>query len=132
MPRPPPAAGAVAAASAGGPTIATAGLSTAVGFLVLLLSPVPMVRGFGALLVVGIFVALACALTAGFAALIRFSERRPDVPPVLPRLRAARGRLVGSDRHERSPGDGRRRLGDRLGAWAGALWTSRSCARAGC
>jgi hydrophobe/amphiphile efflux-3 (HAE3) family protein len=84
-----PAASAAAAATAGGPTIATAGLSTAVGFLVLLLSPVPMVRGFGVLLVVGIFVALACALTAGFAALIRFSQRRPDVPPVLPRLRAA-------------------------------------------
>jgi hypothetical protein len=84
-----PAASAVAAASAGGPTIATAGLSTAVGFLVLLLSPVPMVRGFGAMLVVGIFISLACALTAGFAALIRFSERRPDVPPVLPRLRAS-------------------------------------------
>jgi len=83
------AASAAAAATAGGPTIATAGLSTAVGFLVLLLSPVPMVRGFGALLVIGIFVALGCALTAGFAALIRFSERRPDVPPVLPRLRAA-------------------------------------------
>jgi predicted RND superfamily exporter protein len=31
-----------------------------------------MVRGFGALLVVGIFVALACALCAGFAALARF------------------------------------------------------------
>ena len=29
------------------PTIATAGLATGVGFLVLLLSPVPMVRGFG-------------------------------------------------------------------------------------
>jgi uncharacterized protein len=85
---PPPAAAAVAAASAGGPTIATAGLSTAVGFLVLLLSPVPMVRGFGALLVIGIFVALGCALTAGFASLIRFSERRTDVPPVLPRVRA--------------------------------------------
>jgi hydrophobe/amphiphile efflux-3 (HAE3) family protein len=82
------AAAATSAASAGGPTIATAGLSTAVAFLVLLLSPVPMVRGFGALLVVGIFVALGCALTAGFAALIRFSEPRPDVPPVLPRARA--------------------------------------------
>jgi len=85
---PPPAAAAVAAAGAGGPTIATAGLSTAVGFLVLLLSPVPMVRGFGALLVIGIFVALGCALTAGFASLIRFSERRSDVPPMLPRVRA--------------------------------------------
>ena len=66
---------AVAAAVAGGPTILTAGLATATGFLVLLLSPVPMVRGFGALLVVGIVLALGCALLAGFAALTRF--RRP-------------------------------------------------------
>ena len=61
---------------AGGPTILTAGLATATGFLVLLLSPVPMVRGFGALLVVGIVIALACALCAGFAALTRFSRPR--------------------------------------------------------
>ena len=70
---------AVAAVEAGGPTILTAGVATATGFLVLLLSPVPMVRGFGALLVVGIVIALACALCAGFAALTRFS--RPDAPP---------------------------------------------------
>jgi hydrophobe/amphiphile efflux-3 (HAE3) family protein len=89
---PGPAASAASAATAGGPTIATAGLSTAVGFLVLLLSPVPMVRGFGVLLVIGIFVALACALTAGFAVLIRFSSRRPDVPPVFPRVRARAAR----------------------------------------
>jgi hydrophobe/amphiphile efflux-3 (HAE3) family protein len=57
------------AAAAGAPTIATAALATATGFLVLLLSPVPMVRGFGVLLVVGIGVALLCALTAGSAAL---------------------------------------------------------------
>ena len=37
--------------------IATAALATAVGFLILLFSPVPMVRGFGALLVVGVGVA---------------------------------------------------------------------------
>jgi uncharacterized protein len=85
------------AASAGGPTIATAGLATAVGFLVLLLSPVPMVRGFGALLVVGIVLALGCALTAGFAALVRFSEpngRPSDLPPAFPRLRARLRRLA--------------------------------------
>ncbi len=84
------------AAAAGGPTIASAGIATAVGFLVLLLSPVPIVRGFGALLVVGILIALACALTAGFAALVKFSDPapRPDVPPMLPRVRA-RGRAVG-------------------------------------
>jgi hydrophobe/amphiphile efflux-3 (HAE3) family protein len=57
------------AARAGAPTIATAGLATATGFLVLLLSPVPMVRGFGLLLVVGIALAFAVTLTAGSAAL---------------------------------------------------------------
>ena len=51
------------------PVIATAALATGVGFLVLLLSPVPMVRGFGALLVAGIAIAFALALTAGTAAL---------------------------------------------------------------
>ncbi len=67
-----PRSAAAAAAAAGGPTILTAGVATAVGFLVLLLSPIPMVRGFGALLVLGIAVALACAVCAGFAALTRF------------------------------------------------------------
>ncbi|NLT06439.1 MAG: MMPL family transporter, partial [Solirubrobacterales bacterium] len=86
----PPAVAAPAAARAGGPTIVTAGLATAIGFLALLTSPVPMVRDFGALLVVGIFVALGCALLAGFAALVRFGEPRtdrPPAPPILPRLR---------------------------------------------
>jgi uncharacterized protein len=76
---------AVAAVTTGGPTILTAGVATATGFLVLLLSPVPMVRGFGALLVVGIFIALACAVCAGFAALTRFS--RPGTPDRLAKLR---------------------------------------------
>ena len=58
------------AAGAGVPTIASAALATATGFLVLLLSPVPMVRGFGVLLVIGIAVALVCALTAGSAAIV--------------------------------------------------------------
>ena len=48
-----PAQAAPRAAALGAPTIAAAGLATAAGFLVLLLSPIPMVRGFGALLVVG-------------------------------------------------------------------------------
>jgi uncharacterized protein len=83
------------AAAAGGPTIASAGIATGVGFLVLLLSPVPMVRGFGVVLVLGIVFAFGCALTAGFAALSRFGDRparrvrqRPaDVPPLFPRTR---------------------------------------------
>ncbi len=91
-------AAALAAAVAGGPTIVTAGIATATGFLVLLLSPVPMVRGFGLLVVAGIAIALACALTAGFAALGRFGSaagrtRPADLPPTFPRLRARAGRL---------------------------------------
>jgi preprotein translocase subunit SecF len=58
------------AAIAGAPTIATAALATATGFLVLLLSPVPMVQGFGILLVVGIGIAFACALCVAAAALV--------------------------------------------------------------
>ncbi|HEY8762596.1 MAG TPA: MMPL family transporter [Solirubrobacteraceae bacterium] len=60
----------VRAARVGAPTIAVAALATATGFLVLVLSPVPMVRGFGLLLVVGIAVAFGCALAAGSAALV--------------------------------------------------------------
>ena len=89
---------AVAAAASGGPTIVTAGIATAVGFLVLLISPVPMVRGFGALLVLGIGLALACALCAGFAALARFAgEPRPAADVRRrggPRLRAGREGLL--------------------------------------
>ena len=65
---------------AAAPTIATAALATAAGFLALLLSPVPMVRGFGLLLIVGIAVALLCALTAGTAAIVLRS--RPARPAV--------------------------------------------------
>jgi uncharacterized protein len=60
---------AASAAAAGGPTIAIACLATAAGFLVLQLSPTPMVRGFGLLLLLGIAVAFGLAVTAGFAAL---------------------------------------------------------------
>jgi hydrophobe/amphiphile efflux-3 (HAE3) family protein len=57
------------AAALGAPTIATAGAASAAAMLVLLLSPVPMVRGFAALLVGGVVVAFLCALSAGAAAL---------------------------------------------------------------
>ncbi len=72
------------AAALGGPTIATAAAATAGGFLVLLLSPVPMVRGFGVLLVIGIGVGLVCVLTAGSAAIAlhaRAAGRRSARPP---------------------------------------------------
>jgi uncharacterized protein len=71
------------AAATGVPTIATAALATATGFLVLWLSPVPMVRGFGTLLVVGIVVALACALTAGAAAMALAERGQGSVAPGL-------------------------------------------------
>jgi uncharacterized protein len=84
------------AAAAGGPTIATACLATMAGFLALLLSPTPMVRSFGLLLVVGVAIAFVLALTAGFAALSLRSrkggggvrEPRPELPPVLERVLA--------------------------------------------
>jgi uncharacterized protein len=63
------------AAALGAPTIATAGAASAAAMLVLLLSPVPMVRGFAALLVGGVVVAFLCALTAG-AAVLSLSARR--------------------------------------------------------
>jgi hydrophobe/amphiphile efflux-3 (HAE3) family protein len=57
------------AAGLAGPTIATACLATAAGFLALQLSPIPMVRSFGLLLILGIAIGLVLALTSGFAAL---------------------------------------------------------------
>jgi uncharacterized protein len=68
-------------AARGAPTVATAAAATGAGFLVLALSPVPMVRGFGLLLVAGIAVALACSLTLGVAALSAARGRRQTPPP---------------------------------------------------
>jgi hydrophobe/amphiphile efflux-3 (HAE3) family protein len=67
------------AATVGAPTIATAGIASVGAMLVLLLSPVPMVRGFGLLLVVGVVVALLCALTAGSAILVLADRRSARV-----------------------------------------------------
>jgi hydrophobe/amphiphile efflux-3 (HAE3) family protein len=58
------------AALLGTPTVAVAAAATAAGFLALTLSPVPMVRGFGILLVAGIAIAFLCALLAAPAALV--------------------------------------------------------------
>jgi uncharacterized protein len=57
------------AATAGGPAIATACLATAAGFLALQLSPIPMVRGFGWLLILGIAIAFGLTLTVGLGTL---------------------------------------------------------------
>jgi hypothetical protein len=80
------------AASGGAPAIATACLATAAGFLALQLSPTPMVRSFGLLLVVGIAIAFALAFVAGFAALSLRSDRagggHPLLSPLLQRVLA--------------------------------------------
>jgi uncharacterized protein len=71
------------AAAGGGPTIAIACLATGAGFLALQLSPTPMVRGFGLLLVLGIAIAFGLAFVAGFAALsLRPGAAAWGVPPV--------------------------------------------------
>ena len=64
------------AAARGAPTIGAACLATAAGFLALQLSPTPMVRDFGLLLVAGIGIAFVLAMTAGFAALSLRREGR--------------------------------------------------------
>ncbi|HVW48697.1 MAG TPA: MMPL family transporter [Solirubrobacterales bacterium] len=74
------------AASLSGPTIATACLASAAGFLVLLLSPIPMVRGFGVLLVAGVLLAFVLVMTAGFAVL-GLRRAAPSAPPSSERLR---------------------------------------------
>ena len=76
-----------AVAVRGGPLIAGAATATAAGFLVLLLSPVPMIHGFAVAVILGIVLALGCALTAGLATLARWSDRTSAAPPALPRLR---------------------------------------------
>jgi hydrophobe/amphiphile efflux-3 (HAE3) family protein len=108
------------AAALGAPTIVAAGAASAAAMLVLLLSPVPMVRGFGVLLVVGVALALLCALTVGAAAVslsMRMAPARAGGGPVGAQLAAAwrgarelvadnpltrlftRAALVGSVRH---------------------------------
>jgi hydrophobe/amphiphile efflux-3 (HAE3) family protein len=66
----------------GAPTVAIAAGATAAGFLVLALSPVPMVRGFGLLLVLGIGLGLLTAVTLGTAALVALTGGRAAPAPV--------------------------------------------------
>jgi hydrophobe/amphiphile efflux-3 (HAE3) family protein len=97
-----PVRAAVEAAAAGGPVIATAAVATGAGFLVLLLSPIPMVRSFGLLLVLGIAVAFILALTLGLAALSLMGSGSTRRRLPLPRLPALQGGAIA-------------RIGDRLG-----------------
>ena len=125
-----PARAAVDAAASGGPVIATAALATGAGFCVLLLSPIPMVRGFGLLLVAGIAVAFALALTAGLAALslTRRGHRRAvgsgrrariarPAPAALDRSAAARASVLGAGPATSAAGRSRSRSRRRDACW---------------
>ena len=123
-----PAAAAVIAAVRGGPVIGTAALATAVGFLALVLSPIPMVREFALALVIGIAAALAISLTAGLAALsmiegdgvsrTRAGFRGPRLDRARESLTTTSSRLgaAGASSRKRSQGFGR-------GALAAAIST---------
>src|SRR6185312_7140084 len=65
----PPGRAVAVAAAGGGPVIGAACVATIAGFAVFALSPSPLVRSFGLLLVVGIALACLVALTGGLAAL---------------------------------------------------------------
>jgi len=88
------------AASRSAPAIATAAAAGAAAMLVMLASPVPMVRGFGVLLVGGVLLGVLCAFTAGAAALalpgpsprrgIRASAQRPLAAGLASAWRGAR------------------------------------------
>ena len=114
------------------PAIATAALATGVGFLVLLLSPVPMVRGFGALLIAGVAVALGLALTAGTAVLTLAARRRAADGALARSLRGA-GEIVDGVAPAAGVFARPRRSSAARAPWRGtrgACWASRWCWRA--
>jgi predicted RND superfamily exporter protein len=93
------------AAARGGPVIGAACVATVAGFAVFALSPSPLVRSFGLLLMVGIALAFLVAITSGLAALGLSAWRGgaaagsgPEAPP------------------ERTPSGRRDRLAERLRA----------------
>lgn len=77
------------AASGGGPPVLAAATATIAALLALGLSPVPLIRGFGLLLVAGVALAIVVVLTAGFAILGWAGGARPGAPPREPALRVA-------------------------------------------
>jgi predicted RND superfamily exporter protein len=92
----PPGRAVAVAAAGGGPVIGAACIATVAGFAVFVLSPSPLVQSFGLLLMIGIALAFAVALTGGLAALGLSARRRGPAPPGRPPARGlgeAGGRL---------------------------------------
>src|SRR4051812_4626824 len=90
----PPGRAVATAASGGGPVIGAACLATIAGFGVFLLSPSPLVRSFGLLLVIGIALAFLVAVSArlpapGPSALAGAGRRPPGTPVAPPGARGA-------------------------------------------
>jgi predicted RND superfamily exporter protein len=77
----PPGRAVASAAAGGGPVIGAACLATIAGFAVFALSPSPLVRSFGLLLVIGVALAFVVALTGGLAALGLSGWRGPGPAP---------------------------------------------------
>ena len=82
----PPGRAVAVAAAGGGTVIGAACVATVAGFAVFALSPSPLVRSFGLLLVIGVALAFVVALTGGLAAL-GLSARRGPAPAAAPRGR---------------------------------------------
>jgi hydrophobe/amphiphile efflux-3 (HAE3) family protein len=95
----------------------TAGVATAAGFAVLALSPVPMVREFGLLLVGGVLLALALTLTAGAAVLALAHRRSPTGAGAWAAAVAGADELIGGNPLARRLRAGGRRAGE----WVVAL-----------
>jgi uncharacterized protein len=77
----PPGRAVATAAGGGGPVIGAACVATIAGFAAFALSPSPLVRSFGLLLVVGVALAFVVALTGGLAALGLSAWRGPQAAP---------------------------------------------------
>jgi predicted RND superfamily exporter protein len=93
----PPGRAVAVSAAGGGPVIGAACLATIAGFAVFALSPSPLVRSFGLLLVMGVALAFVVALTGGLAALglsaWRGSAPAAGIAPAAPRTGGASERL---------------------------------------
>ncbi len=97
------------AALLGAPAVAVAAAATAAGFAALALSPVPMVRDFGILLVAGIAIAFGCALFAGTAALV-LADRASAPSRLRGRRAAAAGHVLRTARARAAAGPAARRV----------------------
>jgi uncharacterized protein len=92
----PPGRAVATATAGGGPVIGAACIATVAGFAVFALSPSPLVRSFGLLLVIGIALAFVVAITGGLAALGLSAWRGSAPAPASPERGGRLGDRLGS------------------------------------